>query len=149
MLQQFLSVGEVARRSGVAVSTVHFYEAKGLIHSLRSAGNQRRYPRAMLRRIAIIRVAQDLGLTLARIAEALATLPDGAAPDLADWDRLSAQWRDELDERIARLQRLRDGLTSCIGCGCLSTGTCPMRNPGDRLGREGGTGPRILLGETP
>ncbi len=145
-MQQFLSVGEVARRSGVAVSTLHFYESKGLISSHRSAGNQRRYPRAVLRRVAVIRVAQELGLPLVRIGHALATLPDDAAPDRADWQRLSGQWRDELDARIARLQRLRDGLTSCIGCGCLSTGTCPMRNPDDRLGATG-AGPRILLGE--
>lgn len=146
-MQHSLSVGEVARRSGVAVSALHFYEAKGLIRSDRSSGNQRRYDRAVLRRIAVIRVAQDLGLSLARIAEALASLPADAAPGPEDWARLSAQWRDEIDQRIARLTQLRDGLTSCIGCGCLSTGTCPMRNPGDRLAAEG-SGPRILLSAT-
>ncbi|WP_193334648.1 redox-sensitive transcriptional activator SoxR [Devosia beringensis] len=147
MLQSFLTVGAVARRSGVAVSTLHFYEARGLIRSHRSAGNQRRYSRDVLRRVAVIRVAQDLGLSLARIAEALATLPPDAAPGPDDWARLSAQWAAELDARIAALQRLRDGLTLCIGCGCLTTGQCPMRNGGDRLGRNG-SGPRILLGET-
>ena len=146
MQQQFLGVGAVARRSGVAVSTLHFYEARGLIRSHRSAGNQRRYSRDVLRRVAVIRVAQNLGLSLARIAEALSTLPPDAAPSPEDWARLSAQWRSELDERIATLQRLRDGLTGCIGCGCLTTGHCPIRNGGDRLGR-GGNGPRILLGE--
>ena len=147
MQQSFLSVGAVARRSGVAVSTLHFYEARGLIRSHRTAGNQRRYSRDVLRRVAVIRVAQDLGLTLSRIAEALASLPPDAAPGPADWARLSEQWRSELDARIATLQRLRDGLTNCIGCGCLTTGQCPMRNGGDRLGRQG-SGPRILLGET-
>lgn len=143
-----LSVGEVARRAGVAVSALHFYERKGLIRAVRTGGNQRRYERAVLRRIAVIRVAQDLGLSLARITDALATLPADAAPGLDDWARLSAQWRDELDHRIALLQQLRDGLTNCIGCGCLSTGQCPMRNPGDRLGADG-PGPRLMLGETP
>lgn len=146
MLQAFLSVGDVARRSGVAVSTLHFYETKGLIQSHRNAGNQRRYHRDVLRRVAVIRVAQDLGLSLARIGEALATLPPDAAPSRADWARLSEQWRTELDQRIATLQRLRDGLTNCIGCGCLTTGQCPMRNAGDQLARKG-SGPRVLLGD--
>ena len=145
-MQHSLSVGDVAHRSGVAVSALHFYEAKGLIRSDRTAGNQRRYDRTVLRRIAVIRVAQDLGLSLTRIADALATLPAEAAPGRDDWARLSAQWRDEIDGRIARLQQLRDGLTNCIGCGCLSTGHCPMRNPDDRLAAEG-SGPRLLLGE--
>lgn len=145
-MQQSLSVGDIARRSGVAVSALHFYEAKGLIRSDRTSGNQRRYDRAVLRRIAVIRVAQDLGLSLTRIADALATLPLDAAPGRDEWARLSAQWRDEIDQRIARLQQLRDGLTNCIGCGCLSTGHCPMRNPDDRLAKEG-AGPRLLLGE--
>ncbi|UJW87396.1 redox-sensitive transcriptional activator SoxR [Devosia sp. SL43] len=148
MLQHFLSVGEVAARSGVAVSALHFYESKGLISSHRSAGNQRRYDRTVLRRVAVIRVAQDLGLSLGRIAEALATLPADAAPGPEDWERLSRQWRDEIDQRIARLTQLRDELTGCIGCGCLSTGTCPMRNPGDRLATKG-SGPRLLLGDLP
>lgn len=145
-MQHSLSVGDVARRSGVAVSALHFYEAKGLIRSDRTSGNQRRYDRTVLRRIAVIRVAQDLGLSLTRIADALSTLPADAAPGRDDWARLSAQWRDEIDDRIARLQQLRDGLTNCIGCGCLSTGHCPMRNPDDRLASEG-SGPRLLLGE--
>ena len=145
-MQHSMSVGDVARRSGVAVSALHFYEAKGLIRSDRTSGNQRRYDRTVLRRIAVIRVAQDLGLSLTRIADALSTLPADAAPGRDDWARLSAQWRDEIDDRIARLQQLRDGLTNCIGCGCLSTGHCPMRNPDDRLAAEG-SGPRLLLGE--
>jgi len=133
----WLSVGEVARRSGLAVSALHFYEARGLIRSERSAGNQRRYPRAVLRRVALIKVAQRAGIPLAEIAQALATLPQDKVPTRADWRRLSHQWRAELDARIERLVRLRDQLDSCIGCGCLSLRECPLRNPGDVLGRQG------------
>jgi MerR family redox-sensitive transcriptional activator SoxR len=132
-----LTVGEVAARSGVAVSALHFYEAKGLIRSLRTAGNQRRYPRDVLRRIAVIKVAQRTGIPLARIREALSALPDGRAPTVADWRRLSRRWRAELDARIARLVHLRDELDGCIGCGCLSLKQCPLRNPGDRMARLG------------
>lgn len=140
-----LSVGEVARRSGVAVSTLHFYEGKGLIASQRSAGNQRRYGREVLRRVAFIKVAQRVGIPLAEIATALATLPAGAAPSRADWARLSAAWRGELDQRIAQLTRLRDTLDDCIGCGCLSIDRCRLRNPRDELGAQG-PGPQRLLG---
>lgn len=147
MWKSVLSVGEVARRSGIAVSALHFYERKGLIRSVRTSGNQRRYERSVLRRIAIIQVAQSVGLSLEEIGAALAGLPADKAPSTADWERMSAGWRDALDARIAQLERLRDGLGSCIGCGCLSTETCPLRNPGDRIGRQGKTGPRILLGE--
>ncbi|MCU7373755.1 redox-sensitive transcriptional activator SoxR [Paucibacter sp. O1-1] len=139
-----LSVGEVARRSGVAVSTLHFYETKGLISSSRSEGNQRRYAREVLRRVAFIRVAQRVGIGLAEIATALAALPPKAAPSRADWTRLSADWRGELDERIAQLKKLRDTLDDCIGCGCLSIDRCRLRNPYDRLGDEG-PGPQRLL----
>ena len=138
-----LSVGEVARRSGVAVSTIHFYEAKGLIRGWRSEGNQRRYPRGVLRRVAVIKVAQRTGIPLETIKQALAALPDDRAPSAEDWARLSAQWREDLDARIARLTRLRDELSECIGCGCLSLTMCPLRNPQDALGREG-AGARIL-----
>ena len=138
-----LTVGEVARRSGVAVSTIHFYEAKGLIRGWRSEGNQRRYPRGVLRRVAVIKVAQRTGIPLAMIREALANLPDDRAPGAEDWARLSGAWRDELDARIGRLTRLRDQLDGCIGCGCLSMTTCPLRNPGDALGADG-AGPRLL-----
>ncbi|UKJ77987.1 redox-sensitive transcriptional activator SoxR [Azospirillum brasilense] len=138
-----LSVGEVAERSGVAVSTIHFYESKGLIASWRSSGNQRRFPRDVLRRIAVIKVAQRLGVPLATIAQALKTLPDGRTPTAEDWKRLSAAWKADLDERIAVLTRLRDGLEECIGCGCLSLGECPLRNPWDELS-EDGPGPRLL-----
>ncbi len=138
-----LSVGEVSARSGVPVSTLHFYEAKGLIRGWRTAGNQRRFGRDVLRRVAIVKVAQRAGLSLDRIRTALATLGAERRPTNADWERLSRSWRDELDDRIARLQRLRDQLDGCIGCGCLSLAVCPLRNPGDRLAEEG-SGPRLL-----
>ncbi|MDG9925427.1 MULTISPECIES: redox-sensitive transcriptional activator SoxR [unclassified Pseudomonas] len=132
-----LSVGELARRSGVAVSALHFYEAKGLIASNRNAGNQRRYPREALRRVAVIKVAQRVGIPLAEIAGALSELPQGRNPTAADWAGLSARWREDLDQRIAKLQMLRDQLDGCIGCGCLSLEACPLRNPGDLLAAEG------------
>ncbi|AVS71115.1 redox-sensitive transcriptional activator SoxR [Paracidovorax avenae] len=132
-----LTVGEVADRSGLAVSALHFYEFKGLIASVRSAGNQRRYPRSVLRRVAVIKIAQRMGLPLATIAGALQALPEGRTPTVADWRRLSASWRAELDERIATLTRLRDQLDGCIGCGCLSLRACPLRNPDDTLGASG------------
>ena len=138
-----LTVGEVARRSGVAVSTVHFYESKGLIKGWRSEGNQRRYPREVLRHIAVIKVAQRTGIPLETIRESLSGLPEGRALTAAQWKALSARWRDELDERIRKLVRLRDELGGCIGCGCLSLKDCPLRNPGDALGQLG-SGPMIL-----
>lgn len=141
-----LSVGEVAARSGVAVSALHFYESKGLIQSRRSTGNQRRYARDVLRRIAVIRVAQRVGISLDAIGEALARLPAKRTPTRADWLRLSAVWRNELDARIGELTRLRDELSNCIGCGCLSLQRCRLSNPADRLG-QGGAGPRRLLAD--
>ncbi len=132
-----LSVGEVARRSGVPVSTLHFYEAKGLISSSRTDGNQRRYARDVLRRVAFIRVAQRVGISLADIEAVLATLPVTAAPSRADWARLSAAWRADLDERMAQLKKLRDTLDDCIGCGCLSIDRCRLRNPLDKLAAKG------------
>jgi MerR family redox-sensitive transcriptional activator SoxR len=138
-----LSVGQVAARSGLSVSAIHFYEAKGLIRSWRNTGNQRRYRRDVLRRLAVIRVANRTGLPLASIADALAQLPDERTPNAADWKRLSTHWREELDQRIARLTQLRDELTGCIGCGCLSLKKCPLRNAGDKLGGSG-SGPRLL-----
>lgn len=138
-----LTVGEVAARSGIRVSAVHFYESKGLIHAARSSGNQRRFAREVLRRIAVIKVAQRAGIPLARIKQALSELPVHRAPGREDWERLSADWRKDLDLRIERLTRLRDQLIGCIGCGCLSTSICPLRNPSDTLAAEG-PGPRLL-----
>lgn len=141
MAHDELTVGDVAQRSGVAVSTLHFYEAKGLIHSHRTMGNQRRYSRDMLRRIAIIRAAQRVGMPLATIREALASLPEARTPTRRDWTRLSTAWREELDARIQQLVQMRDTLDDCIGCGCLSLDRCRLANPGDRLG-EHGAGPQ-------
>ena len=140
-----LTVGEVARRSGVTVSTLHFYEAQGLIGSTRTAGNQRRYPRTVLRRVAFVRVAQRVGISLADIGTALATLPASCAPSREDWARLSASWRTELDERMAQLQKLRDTLDDCIGCGCLSIDRCQLRNRFDRLASQGPGAQRLLV----
>lgn len=132
-----LTVGEVAARSGVAVTALHFYETKGLIKSQRNAGNQRRYGREVLRRVALIKVAQRLGIPLAQIGDALQMLPDDRAPTAADWKILSERWRRELDQRIEQLLLLRDRLDGCIGCGCLSMEACPLRNHGDVLGEQG------------
>ena len=138
-----LTVGELARRSGVAVSAIHFYERKGLISGWRTSGNQRRYERAALRRIAIVKVAQQLGIPLAEIRERLAALPLHRTPNKADWAKLAGGWREALDRRIDQLARLLDNLDGCIGCGCLSVEACPLRNPADQAGREG-TGARYL-----
>ena len=139
-----LTVGQVATRSGVAVSALHFYEARGLIRSHRTSGNQRRYGRDVLRRVAIIRIAQEVGISLAEIGAALQSLPEGRTPTREDWYLLSTAWRDELDQKIIQLKKLRDGLTDCIGCGCMSIDKCPLRNKGDRLAKEG-TGARRLV----
>ena len=142
--RRLLTVGELAARAGVPVSTLHFWESKGLIESFRSAGNQRRYERGVLRRVAIIRVAQRAGVPLSAIRATFETLPAGRAPDIADWQVFSTAWRNELDGRIRELSRLRDQIDRCIGCGCLSLQDCPLRNPGDERAREG-PGPRILM----
>jgi MerR family redox-sensitive transcriptional activator SoxR len=147
-ISKALTVGEVAARAGVAVSTLHFYEAQGLIKSWRNTGNQRRYAREVLRRVAVIKVAQRTGIPLAEIREALATLPDNRTPTAEDWERLSTRWRAHLNDRIDRLTRLRDQLDGCIGCGCLSLQSCPLRNPWDKLAAQG-PGPRLLDPETP
>ena len=144
----YLSIGETARRSGVATSTLRFYETRGLIFSLRVSGNHRRYHRAMLRRIAIVRVAQTLGLSLREIATAFATLPKQKNPTKKDWVKLSTHWGDQLDQRIADLQNLRDRLSGCIGCGCLSLKRCSLYNAGDKAANRG-AGPRYLLGDEP
>jgi MerR family redox-sensitive transcriptional activator SoxR len=141
-----LSAGQVAARSGVAVSTVHFYESKGLLKGWRSTGNQRRYSRDVLRRVAIIKVAQRLGLPLSMIKQAIDSLPGGRTPTAKDWKRLSGEWRKELDRRIALLQKLRGQLDGCIGCGCLSLKVCQLRNPGDAMSNQG-SGPMLLEGD--
>jgi MerR family redox-sensitive transcriptional activator SoxR len=132
-----LTIGELSERSGVATSALRFYEARGLIHSRRTAGNQRRYPQPELRRVAFIRAAQQVGLSLEEIADALATLPEARTPTKADWARLSRSWRTRLDEQIERIERLRDRLDGCIGCGCLSLRTCALNNPGDEAAARG------------
>lgn len=137
------SVGRVAKRCGVKVSTLHFYEEKGLIRSSRNAGNQRRYRADVLRRVSVIKAAQKMGISLAAIKHAFASLPDERTPTAADWKKLSSRWHDELNARIAYLERLRDSLTGCIGCGCLSMKNCPIYNADDKLGQDG-SGPRIL-----
>lgn len=139
-----LTIGQVAERSGLAVSALHFYERRGLIRSHRTTGNQRRYEREVLRRLAVIRMAQELGIPLAEVGEALSHVPEGHAPDIDDWRAMSEAWHERLDRRIVTLTRMRDELTGCIGCGCLSTKRCPLFNREDHLAREG-SGPRRLL----
>ena len=146
VLPDRITIGELAARSGMATSALRFYEEQGLISAERTAGNQRIYPRPSLRRVAFIRAAQAVGLTLAEIAGALATLPADRTPVKRDWERLSTAWRDRLDQRIAELERLRDGLTGCIGCGCLSLRTCRLLNRDDRVSANG-SGARYLLGD--
>ena len=136
-----LTIGEVARRSGISVSALHFYERKGLIRSQRTDGNQRRYSRDVLRRLSVIRVAQQVGVPLEGIRKALASLPYARTPTRADWQHVSAAWRANLDDRIRSLQQLRNQLTECIGCGCLSLKRCKLANPGDTLAAQG-DGPR-------
>lgn len=138
-----LTVSDVAERSGFAPSALRFYEREGLIHATRTTGNQRRYQRSVLRRLAFIRAARNIGLTLDEVAAALATLPDSRTPTKADWTRLSRSWRSRLDAQIAALEKLRDGLDSCIGCGCLSLQRCGISNPAD-IARAGGPGASYL-----
>jgi MerR family redox-sensitive transcriptional activator SoxR len=145
---KFFTIGEAAKRCGVATSTLRFYESKGLIRSIRTHGNQRRYQSATLRTISIIRAAQKVGVTLEEIKEALQALPDGRQPTKRDWERLSKRWASTLDNRIVEMQRLRDNLDTCIGCGCLSLKSCGLFNPDD-LAAQQGSGPRYLLQERP
>ncbi|MDQ4134341.1 MAG: redox-sensitive transcriptional activator SoxR [Actinomycetota bacterium] len=147
-MDEWLSIGQVAERSGVAPSALRFYEREGLIRSERSSGGQRRYAREVLRRVSFIRIAQRVGLSLDEIRAAMASLPEGRTPTRADWERLSRSWRSQLDERITVLERLRDRLTSCIGCGCLSLKTCALTNADDAAATFG-SGPRYLLGDRP
>jgi MerR family redox-sensitive transcriptional activator SoxR len=147
-MADLMLIGDVARRSGVAASALRFYEEKGLIESVRTGSGHRRYPRAVLRRIAFIVFAQRIGLSLDEIAAELAKLPSGRVPTGRDWSRLSATWTARINERIAELERLRAGLTQCIGCGCLSLDRCFLSNPGDRAGKLG-PGARYWMGDRP
>jgi MerR family redox-sensitive transcriptional activator SoxR len=147
-MSEVLTIGEISRRSGVAASALRFYEEKGLITSEREGAGHRRYPRPVLRRIAFIVFAQRIGLTLEEIGNELAKLPPHRAPTRSDWSRLSQAWTSRIDGRIAELQRLRAGLTECIGCGCLSLERCQLSNPGDRAARNG-PGPRYWVGDRP
>ncbi|WP_263368572.1 redox-sensitive transcriptional activator SoxR [Edaphobacter bradus] len=141
-----LTISEVARRSGVAASALRFYEERGLVKSERAGSGHRRYPRAVLRRIAFIVFAQRMGLTLEEVGVELAKLPENRVPERTDWAKISASWTKRIDERIAELERLRAGLTRCIGCGCLSLHDCQLANPGDRASRFG-PGPRYWIGD--
>lgn len=145
-MDNLLTISEVARRSGVAASALRFYDDRGLIRSERAGSGHRRYPRAVLRRIAFIVFAQRIGFTLEEIGAELAKLPSDTVPTGRDWSRLSSQWKARVDQRIAELERLRTGLTECIGCGCLSLGRCQYANPGDRAARSG-PGPRYWIGD--
>jgi MerR family redox-sensitive transcriptional activator SoxR len=144
--EELLTIGEVAERSGLAASAIRFYEREGLVHAERTPSGQRRFRRDVLRRIACIRIAQRVGLSLEEIVTALAELPVDRAPTREDWQRLTRGWRDRIDQRIVLLEALRGGLTSCIGCGCLSLRTCALSNPGD-VASSLGAGPRYLLDE--
>ncbi|OYT90281.1 MAG: redox-sensitive transcriptional activator SoxR [Burkholderiales bacterium PBB3] len=144
----WIAIGELARRSGVAASALRFYEEQGLLTSHRSASGRRQFARSDLRRVAFVRAAQTVGLSLDQIRAALATLPDSRTPTPADWNRLSKAWRPILDQRIAEMTRLRDQLDACIGCGCLSLAKCALFNPGDSAARHG-PGPRYWLGNAP
>jgi MerR family redox-sensitive transcriptional activator SoxR len=148
MASNLLSIGDLARRTGLSVSAIRFYEARGLVGAIRTGGNQRRFLRSDIRRLSFAMVAQRLGLTLAEVQAELATLPDGQAPTQADWTAISSRLRDRLNDRIAMLERTRDMLDGCIGCGCLSLERCALYNPADRAGRRG-AGPRYLLGDAP
>ena len=143
-----MTIGDVAKRSGVAASALRFYEERGLITSVRAGSGHRRFPRPVLRRIAFIVFAQRIGLTLDEIAGELAYLPAGRAPTRRDWAKLSSKWTARIDERIAELERLKRGLTECIGCGCLSLDRCRLSNPGDRAAQLG-AGPRYWMGDRP
>jgi MerR family redox-sensitive transcriptional activator SoxR len=147
-MSALLTIGEVSRRSGVASSALRFYEERGLIRSERAGSGHRRYPRPVLRRIAFIVFAQRIGLSLDDIGGELAKLPPDRAPSRRDWSRLSSSWSSRIDERIAELERLKVGLTECIGCGCLSLERCRFANPDDRAARLG-PGPRYWVGDRP
>lgn len=143
-MEHELSIGALSERTGVAPSALRFYEAEGLIHSVRTGGNQRRYSRETIRRVSFVRVAQQVGLRLEEIREALDSLPQNRTPTHRDWERLASRWRPRIDAQIGLLERLRDRLDACIGCGCLSMGVCKLMNPDDAVAARG-PGPRFLL----
>lgn len=143
MTQAVLTVGQVAKRCGVKVSTLHFYEEKALIFSSRNAGNQRRYRKDVLRRVSLIKAAQKMGITLEEVRQALEKLPDNRTPNQKDWQKMASAWKDKLNARIAYMEKMRDYMTGCIGCGCLSMSKCPIYNAEDKLAAEG-SGPVIL-----
>jgi MerR family redox-sensitive transcriptional activator SoxR len=147
MDHELLTIGAVSERTGVATSALRFYEAEGLVHTTRSEGGQRRYTRDIIRRVSFIRVAQQVGLSLDEISTALASLPENRTPNKHDWERLSLSWRPRIDQQIRVLERLRDRLTGCIGCGCLSMQACRLVNPGDQAA-ERGPGPRFVLDDS-
>ncbi|HZP99526.1 MAG TPA: redox-sensitive transcriptional activator SoxR [Reyranella sp.] len=146
MISSLVTIGELSRRTGLSVSAIRFYEARGLVRAVRSPGNQRRFARADIRRLSFAQIAQQLGLSLAEIGRELGALPQERAPTRADWQGISRRIRGALDQRIAMLERTRELLDGCIGCGCLSLRKCALYNPGDRAGRAG-AGPRFLLGD--
>lgn len=147
-MKDLISIGELANRAGVTTSSLRFYDAEGLIHSVRTSGGQRRYHREVIRRVSFIKIAQGIGLELDAIRAALSSLPNARTPTKADWEKLSRSWRPMLDARIAVLERTRDQLTECIGCGCLSLRSCALYNPSDGAASFG-AGARYLLGDDP
>lgn len=147
-LAEWLTIGELSQRSGVATSALRFYDSKGLLHAERTAGNQRRFHRSSLRRVGVIRAAQAVGLPLAEVQDALSSLPNQRTPTRSDWESISRRWQNDLDRRIAELELLREKLTGCIGCGCLSLATCGLFNEDDEAARRG-AGARYLLGDAP
>ena len=148
LMDEQLTIGALSERTGVATSALRFYEAQGLIQADRSDGGQRRYTRDTLRRVSFVRIAQQVGLSLDEIRDALSSLPEGRTPTPRDWERLSSSWRPRIDGQIAMLERLRDRLSGCIGCGCLSLKVCRLANPGDEAAALG-PGPRWILGDDP
>jgi MerR family redox-sensitive transcriptional activator SoxR len=145
-MEEYLTIGEVAARTGVATSALRFYEDRSLISSERTDGNQRRYPRSVIRTVSIIKAAQEVGVSLREISNALSSLPKGRTPTKRDWEKLATRWRSDLSARIAELETLRDDLDGCIGCGCLSLTSCAIFNPGDRVA-QAGTGARFIVGD--
>lgn len=148
VVHEVLSIGQLAARTGLAVSAIRYYETQGLVHPIRNAGGQRRFRRSDIRRLSFVLIAQQFGFTIGEIRRQMASLPDGRTPTKADWAKMSSGFREVLDDKIETLTRMRDSLDGCIGCGCLSLRTCRLYNPADRAGRKG-AGPRYLMGDRP